>query len=271
VLINNNREINYEGPLSGLLTRMDYFRKLLSVFISLIFFSLVIYYFIRDRKNRCFYLAPLFGIIVLYINSIGIPSNNFNPQKGDTFKAFYFSFLLCVCFAFVFARIFENKIFIKILVLLIFSICIVFISGHPKINSQNESERLITLNEYSLFCEVNNLLIFENNLLKNIHKSGNIYNYKSDCDGKTTSNELIQINRVEYDLKFEKSCSNKFEKKENIQNENAFISKECRIYTIEQAKTQTESPLRIPFFSIFLLFTAFFLSIKRSSVDEKIH
>ena len=272
MFINENREINYEGPLSGLLiTKMNYIRKLLAACISFIFFSLVIYYIFKDRENRHFYLAPFFGLFVLYLNSIGIPTNNFNLLKGDTFKAFYFSFLLCICFAFVFANIFQNSTIIKVLVLFIFSVCIIFISGHPKVNSQSESERLVAVNEYSLFCEVNNILIFENKIIKNIHKSGNIYNYKSDCNKKTTSNDLLQNNRKEYDLKYENDCINKIENKENIQNENASISNICRIYTIEKAKAQTESPLRIPFFSLLLLFIAFFFSIKKGIFDEKIN
>ena len=36
---------------------------------------------------------------------------------------------------------------------------------------------------------VNNILIFENTILKNIHKSGNIFDYKSDC-----KNTLHQYN-----------------------------------------------------------------------------
>ena len=272
MFINENREINYDGPLSGLLvTKMNYIRKLLAACISFIFFSLVIYYIFKDRENRHFYLAPFFGLFVLYLNSIGIPTNNFNLLKGDTFKAFYFSFLLCICFAFVFAKIFQNSTIIKVLVLFIFSLCIVFISGHPKVNSQSESERLVAVNEYSLFCEINNLLIFENKIINNIHKSGNIYNYESDCNKKTTSNDLLRNNRTEYDSKYENDCINEIEKKENIQNENASISNTCRIYTIEKAKAQTELPLRIPFFSLLLLFIAFFLSIKKGIFDEKIN
>ena len=95
----------------------------------------------------------------------------------------------------------------------IFSLCIVFISGHPKVNSQSESERLVAVNEYSLFCEINNLLIFENKIINNIHKSGNIYNYESDCNKKTTSNDLLRNNRIEYDLKYKNDCINKIEKK----------------------------------------------------------
>ena len=97
---------------------------------------------------------------------------------------------------FVFAKIFQNSTIIKVLVLFIFSLCIIFISGHPKVNSQSESERLVAVNEYSLFCEINNLLIFENKIINNIHKSGNIYNYESDCNKKTTSNDLLRNNRM---------------------------------------------------------------------------
>ena len=64
--INENREINYEGPLSGLLiTKINYIRKLLAACISFIFFSLVIYYIFKDRETDI-----LFSTFLDYLCSI---------------------------------------------------------------------------------------------------------------------------------------------------------------------------------------------------------
>ena len=81
----------------------------------------------------------------------------------------------------------------------------IFISGHPKNNSQFESERLVSANEYSLFCSVNNILFFENNLLKTLHATGNVNEYRSDCKNQSSSKLIFLVNREDYDSNFIRS------------------------------------------------------------------
>ena len=52
-------------------------------------------------------------------------------------------------------------------------ISIFFIGGHPKNNSQQLSEKLISWNEYSAVCEINNLIFYQNSVLNIFHRSGN--------------------------------------------------------------------------------------------------
>ena len=84
----------------------------------------------------------------------------------------------------------KNKYLINAITTFIFCIFILFISGHPKANDQLTSERIIITNEYSIFCEINNLLFLENDILKMIHPTGNIENYKSDCKNYSISQIL---------------------------------------------------------------------------------
>jgi len=271
VFINSKREINYTGPLNSLLIQHNYLRKLSSVFLSILFYSFTIFLIIKDKENRKFYLAPYFGIFILYLNSIGIPTNNFNPFKGDTFKAFYFSFLLCITFVFLISNLLKKQIKFKFFLITGFVLLVIFISGHPKINSQFESERLIIANEYSLFCRLNNFLIFENNLIKGIHKTGNIYDYKSDCISKSTSKNLIKKNRVDYDIVYKKQCVDDNNKLLfNKDNFNVSTKNDCRIYTIEQARNLiSDSNNKIPAFAIFLFLFSIFLIIIETKGYEK--
>lgn len=271
LLINSKREINYAGPLSSLLMQENYIRKLLSIFFSITFYFLIFRYMYKDKKNRKFYIAPFFGIFILYLNAIGIPSNNFNPYKGDTFKAFYFSFFLSIAFIFVVSNILKKNLKLKLLLIILFGLLIIFISGHPKNNSQFESERLIAANEYSLFCSVNNILFFENDLLKIFHRTGNINGYISDCKNKSSSKLIFSISREDYDKNFKDECvdiTNNLLYR--VDKRNVSRERSCRIYTIELSKNENINFSK-PYFAIFLLILSMILVIYETRVYEKIY
>ena len=94
--------------LNGLFNYAEYY---LSFVLSILFYSYIIYSIIkrRDKVEVIIYSAPLIGLLVLLINSLGFPFKNFDPSKGDTFKSIYFSFLLFITFIY-----FSKNIFIKL-------------------------------------------------------------------------------------------------------------------------------------------------------------
>ena len=111
--------------LNGLFNYAEYY---LAFILSIFFYTTLIIFMIKSKNEieRVFYAAPFIGIFVLIINSLGIPFNNFDPEKGDTFKTIYFSFLLFITFIYLFKNITLNKRktfkFLGILFLIIFSI-----------------------------------------------------------------------------------------------------------------------------------------------------
>lgn len=265
-LITNSRQINYNGPLSSfLINKLDYLRKYISVLFSFVFYIGIIYFGIKLKKFRKFFLAPFVGIIVLYINALGFPSNNFNPYKGDTFKAFYYSFLLSIAFCFYIINIIKkNKFILNLLFSIIFIISIFFIAGHPKNNDQMMSERIVAMNEFNLFCEFNKVIFLENQFLKKIHPSGNESNYKSNCnyfetselfferDFETYKNEKFQL--CYYDDYLIKDISN---------------TDTCRIFWIRNAqKLEVNNNLK-PFFATFLFFVCIFIILFDSNKKIK--
>ena len=248
-LVNSNRQIRYNGPFAPYFWfELNYVRKILAVIFSLFFYC----YLIKSsfEKNNLFrftVLPLLVGAGVLYLNSIGVPSNNFSPNKADTFKAFYFSFLLALSFVYLLGIFFNKYSKYSYVFVFAFVISIFFIGGHPKNNSQQLSEKLISWNEYSAVCEINNLIFYQNSVLNIFHKSGNENSIKSDCKNFTTSQIIFTKKFTNQPLDLYQKCLGT----------DGRISKdysnfpECRIYTFNELRKYEEyGKIYKPFISI---------------------
>lgn len=133
-----------------------YLRDYFAIILTLLTYFGFLYYFFKNKndQHKWFLLFPFIGLLCLSINSLGIPSNNFNPESGDTFKTHYYSFLLIIS---TFHLITKNKkiLFSSVLLIPIF----IFIMGFPKNNLSetsyllsykfNNSEMCISLDETS--------------------------------------------------------------------------------------------------------------------------
>ena len=250
------RQISYDGKYSQIvINNMDSIRRVISYFVSIFFYTALIILSLKDKRNKKYYLAPFIGIIILYINSLGFPSNNFNPVKGDTFKAYYFSFLLCISLLFIAAKLFTQINFLKIIFLILFVLGSLFITGHPKENNQQLSEHLILSNEFTPICTINNFLIYENKLLKSIFSTANVNNIKSDCSQNNVSKE-ISIERYLYNEQNADNCidSNKEILIKHVDGVFVPNSNVCRVYALEQVKSQENlTNPRNPYFALVIL------------------
>lgn len=245
-LISSNRVVKYSGPYGVVLQdQLNKVRKWLSILFSIMFYFFVILLIYFDKKNKNIYLMPFIGIFVLYLSSLGIPSPNFNPFLADTFKTFYYSFFISITFVFVILKIFSRLKYFKIPLLIVWIFSIFFIGGHPKQNNQVFSEYMVLSNVHSSFCEVNNLLFFENDLIKKIHKSGNINNLSSDCEKKDFSKTYVNQNPGLYGTRGEECI------KENRLNNELFSTRNCRAPVIWYLFTNPyEENVRLPYVSI---------------------
>ena len=105
---------------------------------SLFFLYLYLKVFFTNRlKDKVYNLFPLIGIFILLVNTIfGFPQNNFDPNVGDTFKVFYYSFLIPFPVIMIFNNIDFKKIKKNYLFILLF-IGFTFINlGFPKANNE---------------------------------------------------------------------------------------------------------------------------------------
>lgn len=137
----------------------DFIRDSFSLMLTLLFYLLLIKLFRKKAQYRKNLIAPFIGMLVLLFTSItGFPVNNYDPMVGDTYKAFYYSYMVVIAFIFIFSELFERRFFNKLYfmpILLIF----VFILGFPKVHSNDFDNKVVQMNSYSELCEVNNFLL----------------------------------------------------------------------------------------------------------------
>lgn len=246
-----SRNIYYNGPLKEYLAiGLDHLRKIFSVILSLIYFSILFLLLKTDKKMKKYYLSPFIGIAVLYLLSI---SGSYSPFKGDTIKSFYYSFLTVISLAFVLAKVFDKNKKLILPIIIFFPLIIFFIGGHPKNNNQALSEHIISSNSYSIFCKINNTLIFENNFLNRIHYSGNTNNFKSNC-----GNRGMNFGKI--------SAKKNFDGKEILCIENNKVVKMFSAYTVCRDviisninSGEIKNNYLIPFYSIFNLILIIFI------------
>ncbi len=121
--------------------------------MSLIFYSSCIYFAIRKKDFRAYYISPLIGILILTISSFGFPFNHFDPNKGDTLKSNYYSFLISIAFIFILVQIFKKYHFQKLFIPLYILLSFFYILGFPKVEDSNINKYLEEKIEISLACE----------------------------------------------------------------------------------------------------------------------
>ena len=267
--LNSNRQIGYNGPFSGyLVDQLEYVRKNVAVLLSLVFFTSMIIFGIKNNNNRKFIYFPLIsGTIIMYFNAIGFPRNNFDPYKGDTFKAFYLFFLLSISFLYLSSHFFKKITKFKLLLGALFIISIFFIGGHPKENNQQISEGLIIRNEFSIFCEVNNILFFNNRLLDFVHTSGNTSSIKSDCKSMSVSKESFYRSFLKVDIQDQhyRKCLEKGEISISYSN-----YQECRMFTINEIRKKSKRKVPLyPYLSIIILSSCIGIVIRNTSIFSK--
>jgi hypothetical protein len=121
--------------------------------MSLIFYSSCIYFAIRKKDFRAYYISPLIGILILTISSFGFPFNHFDPNKGDTLKSNYYSFLISIAFIFILVQIFKRYHFQKLFIPLYILFSFFYILGFPKVEDSNIDKYLEEKIEISMACK----------------------------------------------------------------------------------------------------------------------
>lgn len=133
----------------------SYLPQYISITFTIFFYVSSIMFSFRYKDKLGYYLLPLFGILVLVINSLGIPSKNFDPSTGDLFKVHYYSFLFVTSFVIVLLTFYKNKNFVYLSFLLVPLFLISM--GFPKsLNDQTQQELYIKYSHSGL-CQYLNI------------------------------------------------------------------------------------------------------------------
>ncbi len=148
-----NRILTYSGPFNFYL---NFLRQYFAILLTLIFYIYGYRYYKKNKETKLFIASPLLGVLILIVNNVlGVPKNNFDPLRGDTFKTFYIAIFLCLSFVFVLANYLKNANGRTFLFSIFYSLIIIFILGFPKANNSDLDSNLSKNNNYSIFCEIN--------------------------------------------------------------------------------------------------------------------
>ena len=101
-----NRIVKYNGPFSESLI---FIRTIIGILLTIIFYLLILFNFFKYKKYRLYIISPFIGMLILLINALGFPTNNFDPSVGDTFKTFYYSPFIILSFIFLCWKISKAK------------------------------------------------------------------------------------------------------------------------------------------------------------------
>lgn len=261
-IINKNRQILYNGPFYEVFDKnLNGVRRALSSTVSILFYAGLIYLIYKDKKYRKFYLLPFFGMLTLFVNSLGIPTNNYNPFLGDTYKVFYFNFFICITFLLVILKILSKLKYLRIFILIFWVLLTFFLAGHPKEVNQVFSEQLSLSNQYSFSCSLNNSIFFKNKIIKYFHESPLGNNAIADCDLKTGIFPLNDDRKRNTEFCFDNNSISQVSSRNS----------DCRLVYIDYLYVSgRDKPPVYPIFSIILIFTAFFIVVKNFKFRTKL-
>ena len=143
-------------PLSTF--NLEKIRSLIGLILSTVFYIKIIKRFKKKSLDKIYIFSPFIGIFVLILSSMGFPENNFNPDTGDTFKAYYYSFFSIISISLLLQNYFKNKnlSFPKILT---YILVIFFLIGFPKENNTQLDNQLYIQNSYTITCSFDKKLI----------------------------------------------------------------------------------------------------------------
>ena len=176
-----NRNIKYNGPFKESLKNL---RLIIGVCLTILFYIFILFFSVKQKKYRLYILSPFIGMLILLINALGFPTNNFDPFVADTFKTFYYSPFLILAFTFLLISLKKRSLFIQISFIVLYVFTMIFIYGFPKQDSIEYIADLDDRNIRSVMCETNKYLIFD-------------LNNKSECLSKYDEFCKFQNSRVD--------------------------------------------------------------------------
>ena len=160
---------------------IDETRMKTSFIFSLIVYFLLLLFAIFKKSLRIIFVSPFIGIFVVSVSALGFfGTNNYDPNTGDSFKTFYYGYLLLFAFSFLLSQIFEKKLFKKTISIVLVLLMLFFL-GFPFKYSQQTEEMIIDKNSQILTCKYNYPVV---NLFLNV-------NEKIKCDKSRSTKNLI--------------------------------------------------------------------------------
>ena len=127
-------------------------RQHIELIFALMFYILIFKTLEKKSEINIYLISPFIGILILLMNSFGIPDKNFDPTKGDTLKVSYYGFFIGICLVFLLCEYLNKyKIFGNLISIMLIISCL-FLLGFPKTNYSEINNNIDTKIQISLFC-----------------------------------------------------------------------------------------------------------------------
>ena len=166
-------DTNWDDP-----NYIDELRMRSSFYVSALFYFLIIILSIFKKDKRVGMISPYIGVLAVSLSSLGyFGTNNYDPLVSDTFKTYYFSFLIVLSFSIILSEILSTNIFRKTLIL-VTPLLFLFYLGFPMDYGEQKEIDIIYKNTLLPTCTINTPVV---NVLLNIEREINcssISNYK---------------------------------------------------------------------------------------------
>ena len=184
----DKKNIVYNGPQPHY---FDFIVNYLGIIFTFIFYLLLIFQLINTESNklRIFLLAPFIGVGVLFANAyLGFPQLNYDPNTSDTFKVFYYSYLLVIPLCLIINKIkFSSR---SLALLIVYILFFAFNLGFPKQNNEDFDKKIVSQVETSITCFMD----------KNIFEPTFISDQTIDCNN--LSKKKINMNLENRNIPF---------------------------------------------------------------------
>lgn len=147
---NNDKSLFNIGQLKY--GSLQFLVQYIGIGTTFVFYCLIIFFSILNKKNRLYLLSPFIGIITMLAVSLFI---QFNPDTGDQIKNYYYAALLVFAFIHLILNL-SKYINLKYLILLIFLQVIFtsYIVGFPKEYTENMELKFVDQIIPTKFCKI---------------------------------------------------------------------------------------------------------------------
>ena len=134
---------------------IDELRMRSSFYVSALFYFLIIVLSIFKKDKRVGMISPYVGLVVVSLSSAGyFGTNNYDPLVSDTFKTYYFSFLIVLSFSITLSEILSINIFRKTIIL-VTPLLFLFYLGFPMDYGEQKEIDIIYKNSLLPTCTIN--------------------------------------------------------------------------------------------------------------------
>jgi hypothetical protein len=138
---------------------ISHWREFFSSLLTVIFYSSVVYLYIKKKDLKFYFLLPAYGLLILLLQAYGFPQKNFNKATAELFKTHYYSFLLLITFAFIASIIIKKSKTVGFIILLIVSFNTSFLYGIPAQKSDEYTSYITEKNKVVSTCNLNSIFI----------------------------------------------------------------------------------------------------------------